>query len=924
MKINFDSQNVQMMKPQVSTNTAGSTVSREVSAAAEIGKTLSDNKTYEGRKKNVSDLTTIARATDVSTTQDYLTVMAHTVSSKDYAEMVEDGVNPMEVRVEDSVTILDHIKLNVVLGGGDVEGFTDTLDSSEMKALLGPAAGSISKLSSEYDVTLDEGIINEIKETYAMADELNEITDGMKLYLVNSELPISIDTLYLAKHSALNITKEQGSVYFGVETKGYLVKKGENSDINKLREEVANLLNKNGLSGDEETVENGLWLVNNSVAVTGENLERLADINRIELPLSDDKLARISLSAIVRGEKPSLAAIENTEDIYTEAVKLAYEIDKFEDISDVTRERIFAESRLKMLSEANLLLLKSDYSIDTKDLEAYVAALKEIEESPEYIQAEKLTEATNAIENVKSMPADIIGVFSRTIDTVSIEQLVNEGAVSRAKYENAGKAYEQLATEVRRDLGDSIKKAFSNVDDILEDLGFEKTDENRRSVRILGYNSMAINRESVEEVKAADKKVQAVLSRITPMDTLSLIRDGKSPIKMSIDELNKYLDENTNEQQKEIEKYSKFLFKLEKSGEITESERKEYIEVYRFFHQLEKGDLAAVGSVLSTGAELTVSNLKTAIKTSKHRGMDITIDDSFGFLVEGIRRELEPERLKEIPGLDGMTLENVYEKLQESDKDALLEREYIKEELTELKEAMKAPDEVVSELLMNKVPVSANTLAAMRGLMKQRGEAFSKLSEINGECFAESEESITESMTDEQTAKEAYGEAVNKAQDEIFEEAINSDSYIDVKSLQHTFLELSLARDLSKSETYEVPMEIDGEATSINLKIVHSKEADPNVVVSFETDRLGRVSARLNKENGSITGYISCNLQDTLTKMERVADILGKEVYTVMSGRSDTDSILSAIPMRENSSEVSSMELYETAKAFLEAVKGIN
>lgn len=53
-------------------------------------------------------------------------------------------------------------------------------------------------------------------------------------------------------------------------------------------------------------------------------------------------------------------------------------------------------------------------------------------------------------------------------------------------YEEAGERYETLMTAPRSDLGDSIRKAFSNVDDILTDMSLDKTRENQRAVRILG------------------------------------------------------------------------------------------------------------------------------------------------------------------------------------------------------------------------------------------------------------------------------------------------------------------------------------------------------------------------------------------------------------------------------------------------------
>ena len=44
-------------------------------------------------------------------------------------------------------------------------------------------------------------------------------------------------------------------------------------------------------------------------------------------------------------------------------------------------------------------------------------------------------------------------------------------------------------TAPRSDMGDSIKKAFSNVDDILQDLQLDTSETNRRAVRILAYNN---------------------------------------------------------------------------------------------------------------------------------------------------------------------------------------------------------------------------------------------------------------------------------------------------------------------------------------------------------------------------------------------------------------------------------------------------
>lgn len=86
----------------------------------------------------------------------------------------------------------------------------------------------------------------------------------------------------------------------------------------------------------------------------------------------------------------------------------------------------------------------------------------------------------------------------------------------RESYEKAGESYETLMTAPRRDFGDSIQKAFGNIDEVLQEAGLEVTEENRRAVRILGYNRMEITPENVERVLQADEQVKSVVEKLTP------------------------------------------------------------------------------------------------------------------------------------------------------------------------------------------------------------------------------------------------------------------------------------------------------------------------------------------------------------------------------------------------------------------------
>ena len=59
----------------------------------------------------------------------------------------------------------------------------------------------------------------------------------------------------------------------------------------------------------------------------------------------------------------------------------------------------------------------------------------------------------------------------------------------------------------------------------------------------------------------------------------------------------------------DTERFSQFLWKLERNKEISEEERRSFIGVYRLLHQVEKSDGAAIGAVLNQGADLTLKNL---------------------------------------------------------------------------------------------------------------------------------------------------------------------------------------------------------------------------------------------------------------------------------------------------------------------------
>ena len=247
-------------------------------------------------------------------------------------------------------------------------------------------------------------------------------------------------------------------------------------------------------------------------------------------------------------------------------------------------------------------------------------------------------QVSNVTDQLPGLPADVLGMFAKGQGSASLETIYNEGKVLQDNYEKAQASYEKLMTSPRSDMGDSIEKAFASVDHILKDLGLELTDENRRAVRILGYNQMEMTMSNVEAVRTADRQVQDVLAKLTPAATLKMIRDGFNPLEKSIEELEAYFRELPPEYKKEAESYSRFLYGLERNNEITPEERESYIGIYRLVRQIEKAEGAAVGALVNSQAELHFSNLLSALQNRK-KSLDIRVPDELGNIPKPAKKE---------------------------------------------------------------------------------------------------------------------------------------------------------------------------------------------------------------------------------------------------------------------------------------------
>lgn len=976
MRITFEN-NTQQSTERVTTaysSTRTQKSERTGAFTADISGTVMDNNAYGVQGRTAEDVMQEAQGTDVAAQRNYMAVMSNSMSTEDFSKLLKEGVNPNDTEIETVVTIVDRIKAELVQAGVSVSGYTDSLDMETLTRIVGSQslAKQLSDTFVQNDIPVTEENVEAALHALQESKELTRPTDGELKYLVNNGMEPTIENLYMAEHSGAVDADRQGKGYYQ-ENYGYYAKKAEIPDFEKLLPQIERIITEAGLSVTDKTIEQAEWMVEKGIPLTAENLSCLYANQEVSFPLQEETVVQAIAGALAEGKNPLQANLAEPKSKYQKATEMSEMIDRWlqEDSLSITARRQLEEVRLRMSAEVNVRLVESGFSIDTTDMEALVEALKEAEtqqtqklfpnqepqQGLESLQLYQDTLAKTAV--LPGMPAAVLGhlLFQEKM-SVNVENLVREGNSLQENYRRAGQAYEALMTAPRRDLGDSIRKAFANVDDILQDLEYELTPENQRAVRILAYNQLPVTPENLEQVRAADRRVQRVIQRMTPASTLQMIRDGINPLETDMEELEQYFKNQEDESGQEMETYSRYLYRLEKNQEITAEERDAYIGVYRLLRQIEKTDGAVIGSVLKVQSELSFKQLLTAARTAKKAGMNILVDETFGGLSElhtegtAIDRQIntinsgnQEESAASAPDSED------YEKYEESEQ-----------ELDLIRSLKNVESDVLRTLNQLDLPVTVNYIMAAAALtesgtplfsyLKGRLDHFSseaedirqdkedgiKAEESGGKPAAETEisptfyqltDALTDALTDRETMQTAYQQFSTQVT-ELLQEKLYTpgQTSLDIKTMKSACLQLSVAAKLAQEETYEIPIRLQDGMAAIRLTIRHRAEENGQASISVETEKYGRIQTFLQIRQGEVCGYITGrseaagHLEDLKERLNTAFTDKGLQVkdFRVVAAESRN----SFQKLEESDGKTSARTIYEAAREVVRALQTLN
>lgn len=917
----------------------------------------------------VEEIMADAASKDAVQQKNEMVVGVHKMTAEHADEIENDGFSLPDTDIHTIVTETDKIQAQLAKAGKDTSYFTDTPSEAQLEAMAGSAA-----LAAQY------------AQAFAQSQDLQPLDEGGIKYMLDNELEPTIGNLYYAQYNGGREQVEQPD---------------ETLDDEAITAQITQVVIAAGLTPAPENIQAGKWLAANDLAVTAGHMNTLVALQDLQLPPQEAQVVTAMAEAVSEGREPAQAylvqdaswqsqaqqatevieqvtdedlsyVIGHGQELTIDNLREAHRLNEAGaasnqtaadgagsagDMADASRKRlsliearrILEETRLVMTTEANYGLIKRGMEIDTRPLAQLVEDLRQQEQNyyKELLAAdgsavtdEQITTFQQTIEiaeQLRGMPAYALG---SDLYHGTPESLHEAGAQLQSKLEAAGEAYETLMTAPRSDMGDSINKAFRNVDDILQEIGMESTAANARAVRILAYNQMEITPDSVTQMKLADRQVQEAFDSLKPAVVREMIRDGINPLQMDINELNEQAQMIRADigGADDLTKFSEYLWKLEQNHSISQEERDSYIGIYRLIHQVEVGDGAAIGALVQQGAPLTMENLLRAVRSGKKSGMEYTVDDQFGGVAKKSNgtsisdqilsayqtecfREVqkiaqEPEQFADL--LAGqkwreMTPEQLLEYLQQSAPDTVsddtAQAAGRREALQQMQEAAACSTQVYEMLETYDVPVTVNHVLAMQQMLSNPNDAVRRLFGLTDEMkqiddtvidratkddlmdeIAKAKEEILHKIgehiqTPEELAdaQQTLAEVAEHCGQTVLREGMTS---LDVRQYQMMTAQLQLGAQLAREERYQIPILTSEGVMGVNVRIVRSSEKKGRVRVTMDSAAYGKVAAELQATDRGVKGYFA---SDSRAGADRLQQELPRMNELLAEGEPDVD-----------------------------------
>lgn len=772
------------------------------------------------------------------------------------------------------------------------------------------------------DVAVADVVAEENKEEQAPDFD---ITNNELVYLIKNDLGISRENIYKAHYSGSRQNNTQESEALVEQMRQQIDRAIEQAGYEPSPEsyKAALFMMDNKLAVTPDTIKKYMQfqeLAGQSVkeADMPADDEQMADLRAEELYAKTNSVTVEAVYELAMEDKEITisAAYAKTVSLNQKKSRPKYEAEELNRILQgygengteaqqraVTAIRQMEEIRLSMTVSMAGRLAKMNMSIDTKELSRVVDMLKQIEN--QMIEEKLGTAATpenveiykTLSEHMETLAETHMGVLAAPLKGAefTVRGLYDaaaeaefdgtpEGAeisfndapeaaesTETASFEKVRRSYEAVGTAPRSDMGDSITKAFSNVDDIITDLGFEVNIETRRAVKILGYNSISITPENINQVMEYDRQVNELMDAFYPEAVLGAIKDGINPLDVPIDELvDMVRAHNYNEGVTEAENFATYLMDVEKQGSITKEERQSYIGIYRAMNKLAKSGDREAGWIFANGSRLTVRNLMAAMRSRRTAGASFGVDDSFGALESGrIENSITDQIESAFSGIEKFnSLDKAVERyIEENQLEYSMTNAFAVDAMLKLSGGIY---QMVSEI-MEKLKFSTNVKDEMIDAETENMADSLSGEEIEIELTMES---ILEHIENKTDLSLTYDDIRNRITELMYSAgAAGIITAADISAIKTVNAGLNIAGRMAKNDKYQIPVDTEEGVKVMNLTIKSGQGDRGSISVFIEGNEMGTVSARVFVVNeNTLAGYIESSTSEGSLALSKASD----------------------------------------------------
>ena len=838
----------------------------------------------------------------------------------------QEGYSLSANDVEKIETVIDQIQVKLAAYCDSYQPPVSA-DSEQAAEILGNSAlaGNVADKLAQYDVPVTEDNVRAAEEAATMAQEIVTPNRSQAMHMAANGVEPSIENIYRMEHTPAPQTLAQPI---------------SEATWEQLKAQAAKLLAEAGIEATEDNLDTARSMIEQGIPLDGDMLRAFSAILSVDGDMSVDEIVDTIAQAMAKGKHASDALLTGegyTEERVEAAFAKAWEeyadteetaqamqgqttqTQTAQGLEELTKHRRLEEIRLMMTTQAGMALLKRGIELETLSLNEIVEALKEQEQN--YYKAlyemdgleataqklDAMQAISHTVEALKALPAYVVGMMEegQRVHAVTITATYEAGAPLKATLDAAHATYEALMTAPSREYGDSLAKAFENIDDLLADMDRETTPENRRVVKILAYNEMELTRRNMDRVTELDREYQYLLKNLTPRVTMHMIENHINPLETEIHELNDLIEQIKKEIGPEkSESYSEFLWKLEKQTELSKEDRAAYIGLYRLLNQVDRTGEAAIGALVNQEREVTLENLLSAVRSRRAKGMDISVDDDFGMLTDMI-----PKGVSITEQLKGF--------MQTANGDS---NAYQNEQKQRMQELAKET-ETLKLLAQSEEAVSLDNMEAAHKLVYEEASFMQRLQEMG----KKQGRTLEERLENKETMQEGYEELAKECEVAVSEAMQNLENdrmtIEELRLFHHTVV---LAGKLASFEDYHMPVEIDGETCAVHVKLVHKAGESGKVELSMELPDRGKLRAEFYLGETNLKAFVMADSQELLelvkTAGEAFAGIAVENGLPAPDMSYGAGQKLPPIPDSRTENTADTAKLYQISREFITAV----